>query len=494
MNFSLNRREDIIIFLSILILLLGTVVSIYTNVLYMFSLLVPLILFLIFKYNKLWLYFLIIYFPMETIIVKSLPNQMAVILKYSIEPISILLLLFIVCKKFATKNLSFKNLGNVGILILLFLMVSMISSMFNGVSSNIFLLGLRWFLRYIPILLIVTLLDWRIEEIRRVLLIIFGVILLENIIGFLQLFGGETVSQFLKPKTLEITDKITQELDQGMSQYAVYATFGRYSTFALFLSTFFVFIFARFMVTQKNNLLLLFTGIMLLLTYARQAVLGVILGIVIIAILHNNKKLRIIVVLGLAVVTISFLLFLQNTQGFVANDISQGFTNRFFGALTYENFLFDIHNYGRLYFIFIVGKLFLQEVPLLGVGMGMYGTEPAISLNPSVYVYYNIPTQYSMDVFWISILGQVGLIGLILWVSIYIVCFIKSIKLFKAASNNFVRWFTLGYAANIGVILIESFFSSNLNDRYQSFYFWLLTGFLLILYNKEFTYKRNKLS
>ncbi len=45
MNFSLNRREDIIIFLSILILLLGTVVSIYTNVLYMFSLLVPLILF-----------------------------------------------------------------------------------------------------------------------------------------------------------------------------------------------------------------------------------------------------------------------------------------------------------------------------------------------------------------------------------------------------------------------------------------------------------------
>ncbi|MEM5608971.1 hypothetical protein AAHH76_26835 [Bacillus toyonensis] len=143
------------------------------------------------------------------------------------------------------------------------------------------------------------------------------------------MFGGETVSQFLKPKTLEITDKITQELDQGVSQYAVYATFGRYSTFALFLSTFFVFIFARFMVTQKNNLLLLFTGIMLLLTYARQAVLGVILGIVIIAILHNNKKLRIIVVLGLAVVTISFLLFLQNTQGFVANDISQGFTNRF---------------------------------------------------------------------------------------------------------------------------------------------------------------------
>ncbi len=156
--------------------------------------------------------------------------------------------------------------------------------------------------------------------------------------------------------------------------------------------------------------------------------------------------------------------------------------------------MFDIHNYGRLYFIFIVGKLFLQEVPLLGVGMGMYGTEPAISLNPSVYVYYNIPTQYSMDVFWISILGQVGLIGLILWVSIYIVCFIKSIKLFKAPSNNFVRWFTLGYATNIGVILIESFFSSNLNDRYQSFYFWSLTGFLLILYNKEFTYKRNKLS
>ena len=70
-----------------------------------------------------------------------------------------------------------------------------------------------------------------------------------------------------------------------------------------------------------------------------------------------------------------------------------------FGALTYENFLFDIRNYGRLYFIFVVGKLFLQEVPLLGVGMGMYGTEPAISLNSSVYVHYNIPIQYSMDVF-----------------------------------------------------------------------------------------------
>ena len=45
MNLSLNRREDKIIFLGILILLLGTVISIYTNVLYMFSLLVPVMLF-----------------------------------------------------------------------------------------------------------------------------------------------------------------------------------------------------------------------------------------------------------------------------------------------------------------------------------------------------------------------------------------------------------------------------------------------------------------
>ncbi|EJQ24130.1 O-antigen ligase family protein [Bacillus cereus] len=494
MNLSLNRREDKIIFLGILILLLGTVISIYTNVLYMFSLLVPVMLFLLLKYNKLWLYFLIIYFPMETIIVKNLPNQIAVILKYSIEPISVFLLLFIICKKLATKNLSFKNIGNLGIVLLLFLVVSLISSMLNDVSVDIFLLGLRWFLRYIPILLIVMLLDWRIEEIKRIFLIIFGVVLFVNLVGVLQLLGGEKISEILKPKALEITNQITLELDQGISRYAVYSTFGRYSAFALFLSTFFVFIFAKFIMTKKSGLLLLFTGIMLMLTYARQAVFGVILGIIIIAILHNNKKLRIVMGMGFTIVTISFLIFLQNTQGFVANDISQDFTNRFFGALTYENFLFDIRNYGRLYFIFVVGKLFLQEVPLLGVGMGMYGTEPAISLNSSVYVHYNIPIQYSMDVFWISILGQVGLIGLLLWVAIYIICFIKSIKLFKKTSHRFVKWFALGYASNIGVILTESFFSSNLNDRYQSFYFWLLTGFLLILYNKEFSLKGTELS
>lgn len=75
-----------------------------------------------------------------------------------------------------------------------------------------------------------------------------------------------------------------------MSQYAVYSTFGRYSAFALFLSTFFVFIFANCILTKKNILLLLCTGFMLVLTYARQAVLGVIVGIVIMAILHTNKN------------------------------------------------------------------------------------------------------------------------------------------------------------------------------------------------------------
>ncbi|MDM5157373.1 O-antigen ligase family protein [Bacillus sp. DX1.1] len=490
MDYSLKQREGIIILVSTLMLLTGIIVSIYTNVLYMFSLLAPVMLFFIFKYNKLWLYYLIIYFPLETIIVKNLPNQVAIILKYSIEPISILLLLFIICKKCITKNLNFKIVGSVGILLVLFLMVSIVSSILNDVSFNVFLLGARWFLRYIPILLIVTLLDWRVEEIRKFFLIIFGIILVENAIGFLQLLGGETVSQFLKPGVLEITDKITQELDQGMSQYAVYSTFGRYSAFALFLSTFFVFIFANCILTKKNILLLLCTGFMLVLTYARQAVLGVIVGIVIMAILHTNKKLKLAVIICLALVSISFLSFLQTTQGFVANDISQGLTNRFFGALTYENFLFDINNYGRLYFIFVVGKLFLHEAPLLGVGMGMYGTEPAVSLDPSIYIYYNIPIQYSMDVFWVSILGQVGMLGILLWVLIYILCFTKSVKLFKLTSNKFIKWFALGYAANIGVILFESFFSSNLNDRYQSFYFWLLTGFLLVLYNKELICKK----
>lgn len=122
----------------------------------------------------------------------------------------------------------------------------------------------------------------------------------------------------------------------------------------------------------------------------------------------------------------------------------------------------------------------------------MYGTEPAVSLDPSIYIYYNIPIQYSMDVFWVSILGQVGMLGILLWVLIYILCFTKSVKLFKLTSNKFIKWFALGYAANIGVILFESFFSSNLNDRYQSFYFWLLTGFLLVLYNKELICKKSE--
>ena len=68
--------------------------------------------------------------------------------------------------------------------------------MLNDVSVDIFLLGLRWFLRYIPILLIVMLLDWRIEEIKRIFLIIFGVVLFVNLVGVLQLLGGEKFLKF----------------------------------------------------------------------------------------------------------------------------------------------------------------------------------------------------------------------------------------------------------------------------------------------------------
>lgn len=426
------------------------------------------------------------YLPFETVIGKYLPEKITLLMRYSIEPISITLLFYLLCTKLLKRQICLRGYKSVLIPLILFTLISIISSIFNLVSIDIFTLGLRWFLRYIPIFLIIVLLDWEIEEIKRIIFLNFSILFLENIIAILQLVLGERINIFLEPETISISDTIIKEISQGESEFAVYATFGRYSSFALFLSIWFMFIFSRSILLKKSNLLLVLSGFILMMTYARQAALGVLIGILVVALIHNNKKLKLMVLISVSALLVSYYVFLQNTFGFVPNDISQGIYQRFFGAFTYENFIFDIENGGRLYFLTDVANIFLREAPILGFGMGMYGTEAAISLNQYVYTYYGIPTTFSMDVFWVSVLGQVGILGLFCWLSIYIILFVKALHLFKNTSEIFAKWFSLGYLATIPVIIIESFFSSNLNDRHQSFYFWLLSGLFLVLYKKYF--------
>ena len=486
-----SEKEKIVLIISFIItsiiIAIGTI-----NTLILMLVPITIGMFILLNKPKFWIYILSIYFPFETIILKYIPGSIAGFVRYGIELISIILFMHVIIKHFIIGKKSKYIFNNkISRIIIIFILISVISALINSVEIKISILGLRWFIRYIPVYFIILSQEWKEKEIERYIYLMFYICIIECIIGILQLIGGSSITKFLSPVDISIGD-FTQEVSlQGESKFAIYATMGRYSVLALFLSLWIPFMIAKMAEEKKYIhskikiiLIVCFNCLALLLTYARQGVFGVILGTIVIAYLTKSKIFKLISIYG-GVLISGFAIIVLATTTITANDVSQDIVSRFLGALTLDNIIFDLTNYGRLYFMTVVTSKFLTSSPILGYGIGMYGSEPAITYNPSVYFELGIPIKFSMDVFWVSVLGQVGILGVITWLTIYYISSKKAIRLYKNKESDFKSWFSIGYLGMIAVILLESFFSSNLNDRYQSFFFWVITAFLVVLNRNE---------
>ncbi len=391
------------------------------------------------------------------------------------------------------------KLNKVDLYLLVTFFIGLISSVLYTSDIIIFIIGLRYFFRYIFIYILVRLSRWGTKETERVFQLLRSIMVIEIFLAVWQLVSRETADLLLMPNYGDIVEGINSMMVQSKSAFAVYSSFGRYNMFGYFITVVIWYLLARretltdIKEKKKNNLELCIWIVLLILSYSRQTLVAIFIGYIIysfycskISFVYVFKRLFVFMVIGLVVayVSASVALNIANTTG--VGIVSGSIVERYLSMFNITFFFIDYIGYGRTWFISEGILRLLSENPLLGYGLGMYGCPDTIRIDYSVYQNLGIPKTYYMDVFIGCIIGQVGLLGFVTYMLSYKSVMKKCLCFVDRKTNNIIIRQTA--IITFGVIvssLIMMMFSSSLSNRLMGFYLWLFIGIFVSTINKN---------
>ena len=82
-------------------------------------------------------------------------------------------------------------------------------------------------------------------------------------------------------------------------------------------------------------------------------------------------------------------------------------------------------------------------------------------------------------------LGETGTLGLILYFSMFVVLFRRSMSIYRNTKDPFTSALAIGFAACIFGFSLNAFTSTLFEIRTAAFYFWLYAGFVMVLGRRE---------
>lgn len=443
---------------------------------------------LAFRYPSLVVYFLAFFIPLEEFIEKWLPTGLIYEgVRYSGEIFILISLASVLFNKFVVQKRWRTTPVDKPIIVLLIAII--LSAVINSVNLKFTVLGIRPFLRYIPVLLILAQVGIK-ENIAKEFIkwiYILGTII--SSIAIIQSVFGLPVTYFLLPKAVVVSGEIVRE---GLRQLVgvhtrVFSTMGRYDTLGTFLCILILIAFGLYYYSSNPNKKILRIFLVLaipaiLLSYSRQSWVALFVGIMVILFLSKRKKIAIgillLLVLGLLFLTIVFPAAIQ----YSSNLPNVTFINRLLEPFSARYFEISRYSYGRLFVITEVSSRILVKAPIFGFGPARFGSlttrylgfdfSSLIDLNPESAFLVN-------DVNWVTLLGQIGLLGIIFFVILLVSMGNYSYKLFNRNGSDFRKGLSLGYIGAIAAFILLGFFGPNFEVRQVSYFIWLFGGILV---------------
>jgi len=208
--------------------------------------------------------------------------------------------------------------------------------------------------------------------------------------------------------------------------------------------------------------ILIFTN--LILTGSRNAIIGIIVGVVILGIIYNFRLFTLMIFLGV----ISIFIPVIRNRLMAITDKTQ--------------------NESRMY-LWEIAKRMIKDHPLFGVGNGNYVSlyDKYTDIYPQFkfYGYTRFPCHNS----YLKIESELGIIGGISFIGILISALIQVKKFISTTQDEFYKFFYTGFLASM-----ISFYAMNLSDNLffvpkTTSYFWIL---LAISQGIMFRVKSNK--
>ena len=440
-----------------------------------------LFLYLAFARPQLAIWLMAVYTIFEETLLRWLPTE----LRFAGEAGLLILLGITILKQLRRDGRIQIRRTPIDVLLILFILVGLISTLFNRSPFIVFILGMRPWLRYVALFYVITWLDWPDGLQRRFMWGLFGVAVIQASIGLLQSAGGESIAGVFTAPDVEIGGRFTQQIDPGIIGTKIFGTMARYDRFGNYMMLMLIFGIAAIPSVRSNRRLLLLGGIGaislgLLLSFSRQAWVAAGIGVILLLII-DKRVMTLVSGLIILAILLSIFLLMDLSDLSAAGGNPSPVTTRLlepFGERYWE----DQHDIGgRAYYVLTIGPLILEHSPWLGFGPGRFGSLVTKVIESPVYDELNIPSlfyeRYSQDIQWLAMMGQVGLIGLTLFILMIIRLGLQAFRQYRRlGSTNFKGMLALTFLIWCVGIIFVSLLGPNVEVRAISMYFWTLAG------------------
>jgi O-antigen ligase len=435
--------------------------------------------------------FLLIYTPFEELVLKILPDNLYAPVRFMWEA---LLFTMMALMLFENKVLghSWKK-SMVDKFMLLFLAAWFLSGFINHIAIISMLAHIKNLIRYIPIFYFIYSLKPGEEFIKKVLVTIISIGVIESLICIGQAIEGDFLVSLFQPREVIVGGQLVRGLDIQLGSYYTKFTgsFIRSNELAYYLVFVICIIVAAYHYLEKKNrylLALVPVLIALALSSSRISWISAYVGVGIILLKVKKrvpwKYVIIPIVLVLLLIAGSVSLDRDNLYSDY-NIISR------FGYLFSSDYLDIISNFGRLYVIMTVAPAVFAYNPLLGVGPGSFMRISEQMSADEIYAMGDIlnlegkPLNYVHDVGYVALFVQSGLIGLVAMILVFVFIYRKASRALETKANPLFQTLWLGSLGCMVALAIQNVACFNLMYRNQSILIWALCGLVALTANSK---------
>ncbi len=442
--------------------------------------------------------FLMACIPLEPFLLKFVPDELYVFAKYFSEALIYLLLGSVLFRRWLSGEKRAPTPLDLPFALLI--LVAVASAVSNFVQPGIAVLGTRQIVRFMLLFFAICALAPSRVTVRRLSIVMLGLVFCEAVLGVLQAVTHGALDAFLLPSRQHTYDAI--QLTGATQQFwapgqRVFATLGRYDQLGTFLC-FFLLLLTGWLyelngVRRWRYLLPLFATVAtaLVLTYSRASWFGFLLGFLYLTVRLKNDKRVLAAFLAVIGLIVAYVVYSGVVVRYLIDLPEQTPIARLLEAFSYERWRGEYYGYGRLYWIVNTPLKVVTSAPVFGHGPGSYGGGAAAVLgNSRVYDALGLPfgiagTQGYIDNSWFSLWGEIGTLGLALYVWMFLLLFRAAQAVWKGSSDPFLRGLALGYLGAAIAFAFQAFLATYLEVRTISLYFWAFGAFIIVAGQRE---------
>ena len=321
------------------------------------------------------------------------------------------------------------------------------------------------------------------------------IVVLQAGLGLVQAASGGAIDDFLLPSEGKFLEGI--QLTAGTQQFwsqgtRIFATMGRYDQLGQFLCLFLLLgagllYFAGRQRDVRTLWIVMVMGLpALLLTLSRASWFGFVLGLLIIAAYFmQDRRVRIGAVVAI-VLAVGYVAYSGLVVRYLIESPEQTIVERFFESFSLARFQGEYYGLGRVYWM-VQTPFVVATSPFFGVGPSMYGGGAAAALhNTKVYDALGLPfgvygTDGYIDNNWFSLWGELGTIGVLVYLWMFVVLLLMSVRVFRKAHEPYVKGLALGFVGVIFAVSFQAFLATAFEIRTLAVYFWIYAAFVYVL-------------